>query len=609
MSVRRDRSPFLLACLVVVVFPLALAAADGVVSYQISLAEPQQHFFHLKVTGDLCREGHVRFQLPAWNALYQIRDFAQFVREFHAQDGSGQALPTEKVDKQTWNVSCGEGSRLQVTYKIFWNENSPYGSQLDHRHAFINFAEVLMYLPDERQRPMTVEFDDMPAGWRIGSALGFEGSPPRSPPLKYDVVVDNPVEVGMFDDWEFAADGVRYRLIVDAEPHSYSRDKMTRALQAIVQTETTIFRERPFQSYTFLFHFLPEFVSSLPSFGATGGMEHASSTAIHISAEAMREDSLAFAGTAAHEFFHVWNVKRIRPQQLEPVDYTRENYTRALWFAEGGTTAYGMYTMLRAGLWDRKQFYRQLADLIGELDERPARRWKTVEEASLEAWLEKYPFYRRSDWSYSYYTKGAIVTMLLDLAIRDATDNHRSMDDVMRYLNEQFAHQGRFYDDRRDLPAAVAAVVGRPLDDFFHRFVSGTDEIPYDRFLRVAGIQLGREEKTRGWLGLELFREPSGLFLVAEVEPNSPADRAGILEGDIAVSLEGERVGRDFERKVRRLRPGRSVLLRFRRGAEEREIKLVVGGRAEQVVRLEEMRDADARARRLREGWLTGHTD
>lgn len=601
MKIRRlDGFVLVFVCLVSLAAKPASAAGDTI-SYRISLAQPQQHLFHVRVAGDVCRNGRARFELPAWNALYQIRDFAQYVGEFGVRDGSGQALAVEKVDKQSWEVTCSAGTPVEARYDIFWNESSPHGSQLDHRHAFINFADILMYLPAERQRAVSVEFEDVPAGWRMGTALEPGNSAGRFRAPSYDELVDSPVEVGEFDEWEFQLDGARYRVIVHADNRVYSREKMTRALEAIVRTETVLMRDRPFPSFTFIFHFLPD--------GVGGGMEHAYSTAIHISPEWMRDDALAFAGTAAHEFFHLWNVKRIRPQQLEPVDYSRENYTRALWFAEGGTSAYGFYTMLRSGLWDRKQFYRELGDLIGELAERPARRWKTLEEASLEAWLEKYRFYRRPDRSFSYYTRGAIVTVLLDLAIRDATDNRRSMDDVMRYLNEQFARQGRFYDDRRDIPAAVATIAGRNLDDFFRRFVSGSDEIPYDEFFRLVGLELRREEKTRGWLGLVVFRDASGLMVVDEVEPNAAADRAGLREGDILVSMDGERVGRDFDRKVRRLSPGRTVRLRFRRDEEEREVKMTVGGRAEATFRLEEKPDADARARRLREGWLAGRTD
>lgn len=587
-------------CVLVLLAACFAAEAQEVVAYHVSLAQPQQHLFGVEISTTACRNGHLVLELPAWNALYQIRDFAQYVREFHAQDAAGQPLPAEKTDKQTWDVSCQAGALVHAGYRIFWNESSPFSSQLDHRHAFINFADILMYLPEHRELPVTVEFDDVPSGWRLGGVLSVSAPRGRLEARSYDQLADTPVELGTFDEWDFDVDSITFRVIVHGNRRSYSREKMTQALQAIIRADFEMLGT-PFKGYVFLFHFLPD--------GGTGGMEHAYSTAIHLSEQSMRDDPLAFARTAAHEFFHAWNVKRIRPQQLEPVDYTREDYTRALWFAEGGTTAYEMYTMVRAGLYNRQQFYESLAEKIQELEERPARRWKSLEESSLEAWLEKYPFYRRPEQSFSYYTKGAIVTILLDLAIRETSDNHRSLDDVLRHLNENFAHQHRFYDDRRDLPAAAAAVAGRDFGDFFRRFVSGTDEIPYDEFLRIVGLRLRREMETRGWLGLEVFRGVGGEMVVVGVEPNSPADRAGVVEGDLLVVLDGERVGRNFDRKVRRLSVGRTVSLRLRRGEEERELKLVVGARPAARIRIEEMPEADARARRLREAWLQGRTD
>src|SRR3984885_11791040 len=180
---------------------------------------------------------------------------------------------------------------------------------------------------------------------------------------------------------------------------------------------------------------------------------------------------------AAHEFFHAGNVKRIRPQTLDPVDFTKEQYTRALWFAEGVTSTYAAYTLERSDLWPKEKFYADLAAQISELDSRPARLWQSVEESSLDAWLEKYDDYRRADRSISYYNKGEIDGMLLDLAIRDTTDNHKSLDDVMRTMNEQFAKQDRFYDDSASVRAVSEQIAGGKFDDFFARYVSGTDEI------------------------------------------------------------------------------------------------------------------------------------
>jgi predicted metalloprotease with PDZ domain len=245
-------------------------------------------------------------------------------------------------------------------------------------------------------------------------------------------------------------------------------------------------REVPFEEYVFFYHFNPD------SMG--GGMEHANSTAI----DSSRPPAV---GVTAHEFFHLWNVKRIRPVSLERgcpegcadgrgPDYSRENWTRSLWLAEGVTSTYGAFTLVRTGLWTRQQFYKDLAGEIAELESRPARQWQSVEQASLDAWLEKYARYQQPEYSISYYNKGQILGVLLDILIRDATDNRASLDDVLRYLNREFAHRGRFYDEQRDIRAAVEKIAGRDFGDFFARYVAGTDPLPYDEILGRAGLQL-----------------------------------------------------------------------------------------------------------------------
>ena len=214
-------------------------------------------------------------------------------------------------------------------------------------------------------------------------------------------------------------------------------------------------------------------------------MEHANCTAI---SAATTKGALE---VAAHEFFHVWNVKRIRPQTLEPVDYSREQYTRALWFAEGVTSTYGSYALLRSGISTRGEFYADLAEQINELQSRPARLWQSVEQSSLDAWLEKYDFYSRPDISISYYNKGQILGDLLDLTIRDETDNRRSLDDVLRRMSAEYALRGKFYDDSMGVRRVAEEVAGRDLGEFFSRNVAGVAELPFDKLLAVAGIVLG----------------------------------------------------------------------------------------------------------------------
>jgi predicted metalloprotease with PDZ domain len=265
-------------------------------------------------------------------------------------------------------------------------------------------------------------------------------------------------------------------------------------------------------------------------------MEHSNSTAIAV------DSGGAVASVSAHEFFHLWNVKRIRPQSLEPVDRTREMFSRALWFAEGVTNTYASYALVRTGLWSKAEFFDDLGDEITRLESRPARRWQSAEESSLTTWFDKYALYDQSEFSISYYNKGQILGVGLDLVIRDATDNRASLDDVMRRLNEQFARRGRFYPDSQGVRMAAEAVIrqfrpdsGAELSELFRRYVAGTDDLPYAEWLSIAGLALKVSGERREVVELpqpsERQRRILSSLLSGQAASSSVAPAAGRLSG------------------------------------------------------------------------------
>lgn len=477
--------------------------ASATIEYRVSLAQPDQHLFRVTMTVPDAREELI-VAMPAWNALYQIRDFAHRVQNVHGHAEDNLPVSVIKLDKQTWRIfrPAPDGSagaqagkqkslgRVQIEYAVFWDDPGPFSSQLNSSHAFLNLATVLFYVPNRRGEGALLEFTGAPSGWGAATALKPGKNSFSFRAASYDALVDAPVELGAFEESRFEVAGARIRVVVHAPSASrmllrdgadWDRNALGEAVRRIVAYEVGLMREAPFDEFLFIYHF---------GMGGGGGMEHAFSAAIDLGARASP------AGVTAHEFFHLWNVKRIRPRSLEPVDYSQEQWTRALWFAEGVTNTYGSYTMVRSGLWSPRQFYDDLAGQIGTLESRPAHLWQSAEESSLDAWFEKYPPYRRPDLSVSYYNKGQILGVLLDILIRDATDNHRSLDDVLRHLNEQFAHQGRFYDDSADIRAAVEKIAGRDFGEFFARYVAGTDSLPYREILALAGLELSMDGRT-----------------------------------------------------------------------------------------------------------------
>lgn len=469
------------AVLLIALFAFA-RPAGAEIKYRVSLAQPENHSFQVTVNVPAAKTDVV-VAMPAWDALYQIRDFAYRVHSLVVLDANGASRIPAELDKQTWLLCrCASmkdrPSSITFQYSVDWNDPGPFDSQLNEHHAFLNLAEVLMYEPDRRSEPVEVQFEDLPADWKLIAELHPGPDPDSFVAPNYDALVDEPVEAGTFEEFDCDEDGAHFRVAIDGK--GYDRDRLQDYLQRITGYELRLMGGPPFHEYTFLLH-----LGSVSEAGG-GGMEHANSTAI----SAQSWDGLK--DLCAHEFFHAWNVKRIRPRTFEPIDYAKEQYTRSLWFAEGVTSTYASYTLVRAGLWSKAEFYNDLASQITELQSRPARKWQSVEDSSLDAWLEKYPAYNDPDRSISYYGKGQILGVLLDLAIRDATDNRKSLDDVMRWMNDTYARNGRFYDGDAAIRAAVERVTGKDFGDFFRRYVAGVDEIPYDNFLVVAGLELKR---------------------------------------------------------------------------------------------------------------------
>jgi predicted metalloprotease with PDZ domain len=311
---------------------------------------------------------------------------------------------------------------------------------------------------------------------------------------------------------------------------------------------------------------------------------------------------------AAHEFFHLWNVKRIRPTTLEPVDYTKEQYTRALWFAEGVTSTYGAYTLVRTGIWNKDRFYEDLGEQISELESRPADHWQSAEESSLDAWLEKYSLYNGPDYSVSYYTKGQVLGDLLDILIRDRTNNEKSLDDVLRGLNTDFAKQGKTYRDSLDIRLEAEKVVGGSFEAFFRDYVAAAQPLPYQQTLALAGLELRTVEQKRAVLGFTPDRESGGTVTVRAVDDASPAAEAGLRPGDVILNWNGSDVPRSLGRWVRERQPGEIVKVRIRRDEREQTLQFKLGEEKEVLYQVSEDSHAADKAKRIREGLLHGIT-
>jgi predicted metalloprotease with PDZ domain len=476
----------------------AKPAARYDVTYHVTMPDPASHLFELDLDIDRVDVDTLRLQLPVWSpGRYARMDFARNVQDFTAE-ADGRKLGWDKESGSLWRVVTGGAHRVSVRYRVFANNLSGTFSVLDTLHANWNGASLFMYVEGHKPDPVRLVVTP-PAGWHVinGASLALDQLEFTFP--TYDHLVDTPTEVAPSIDVDtFRVDGRLVRVAVHHNgPQRGLRERFVDDVRRIVATENRVVAPPPLETYTFLFNI---------GFPGGDGMEHLTSTQI-ISAPAWAEDDTLLSGieTAAHEYFHTWNVKRIRPAALGPFDYTREQYQPSLWVAEGWTQYYGEMTLHRAGIIGKGALYERLASMIRYNSEMPGRKEMSARMASLHA-----PFWdggaipmqtNRQNTVISYYTKGEALAMLLDLKIRAATGGMRSLDDVLRLLKERtwdapsatYYLQGRGYTEA-DVERAASDVIGADLHDWFERYVGGVEELPWQETLTPAGLQLTVQE-------------------------------------------------------------------------------------------------------------------
>ncbi|MFI5235541.1 MAG: M61 family metallopeptidase [Gemmatimonadales bacterium] len=471
-------------------------AARYDIRYTFRSAEPATHFGDVTVTVGRRDRDLVQFQLPAWYpGRYAIYNFAANVQEVWAKCGDA-TVPAPKTDKTTWLVQCIRTKPITFGYRVWWNDLNGSFSQIDSTHINLNPGNSFVYVVGRKSDPVTVTYAG-PDGWRIINGQPGEGPMYRFP--NYDIFIDNPTEISnAFTVDSFIVGQVTYRVMLhtDKDPGDF-RLRLVHDIQRIVTAEAALWGDPPIPQYTFLVHFLQ---------GNGGdGMEHTSSTQISlpVSLASLTDTSqyLNALGVFGHEFFHTWNMKRLRARELGPWDYTRETPTRTLWIGEGVTNYYGVRMMLRSGVWDTARYVKRVAQAVTQLQSSPGRLLMTAEQSSEAAWFfDAVPLRQKTNLrntTISYYNKGELLGWLLDLDIRARTHGQKSLDDVMRLMwkrfwlgkSDSYYLQGHGYSDA-DFLQAVNDVSGSNHAEFFRRYVSGLDELPYDSVLAGVGLKL-----------------------------------------------------------------------------------------------------------------------
>jgi predicted metalloprotease with PDZ domain len=550
---------------------------------------------------------------------YMIRDFARHVYGLKITDRQGRPLGVERLDKQRWSVTTG-GHAFIVEYRVFAFETSVRTSFLDDSHAYWNGSSLFFAVDGAQARRCRVDVV-APRGWRVSTALpsaGGAGARERPSFLAsgYEELADSPFEIGTHELFKFRSERTSFELALYGRTNADPR-RLVDILRRVVRATAAIFGGFPFDRYLFIVHALPV---------GSGGLEHKASVTMDITGLSFEDEKgyQRFADLAAHEFFHAWNVKRLRDPVLGRIDYTRENYTRMLWFHEGFTDYLANIIILRAGITDEPDFWRWIAEDWPKYATRPGRRETPLAELSFEAWIKLYkPAENHVNRSVSYYEKGLWVGMALDLELRLANDRRRGLPELFRDLWDRAGRQEADVTEA-DVRAAAHAIAGRSLDRFFDKYIHGTDELPLPALLRQAGLKVDfarpwtpesgekdpvKRARTRGWSGASVQAQShlvgSERAIVKNVLPDSPAATAGLTFGDEIVAIGGDRVNAgNFSRRLADHAPGQAVTVTYFRRDQLRQARFTIAVSPERTLKIEPAPHPAARALAVRKAWL-----
>lgn len=594
------------------------ANAHPEIRYELRLADPAAHLLEVTLDVSDLPDAPLTVSLPAWiPGSYMIRDYARHIIEIHADDGR-RRVGLERVDKHRWRARP-RGGRLRLRYRVYAWDLSVRGAHFDDSHAFVNGTCVFLRVDGHEAAPCHVSLEP-PAhatDWRVATTLTPDGAPRWGfggyRASSYDELIDHPVEMGTFETARFEVAGVPHDLVVTGR-HDGDLARLADDLGRICAKQARLFEPRrlrpPFEHYLFLLTLVGD---------GYGGLEHRSSTALIASRGDMPRAGLGspdagyrrLLGLASHEYFHVWNVKRIKPAAFAPYRLDAESFTRLLWVFEGFTSYYDDLMVRRAGAIDQAAYFGLVGQTLSRVLAGPGRKLQSIAESSFDAWTK---FYRQDENApnaiVSYYTKGGLVAMALDLSIRARTEGRRSLDDVMRLMWQRY---GRDFDSvglgvaEDAMPGLIEEATGVALAREIRQWAEGTIDPPLAALLATHGVRLTLKPAVEGhaWLGLRTA-ERNGHVAITAVIHGEPGHAAGLSAGDVLVALDGLRIDRaaTLDAFLARRRAGDRLRVHAFRGDVLREFEIVAQDPPRTLAAIESDPRATPLALRLRDRWL-----
>lgn len=592
---------------IIIVFMATKLNAQNKIAFEVSFSEPQAHYADVEMEVSGIKSAYIDLKMPVWTpGSYLIREFAKNVESFKAYNASGAELPVEKINKNTWRIGSKNTEKIRVSYRVYSFEISVRTSFVDESHAFLSPTGIFMYPDGQIKAPSEITIKPYKSWTKISTGLEKLASKPNTfIATDFDILYDSPIEVGNQDIFEFEAAGVRHEVAMYGEGN-YDKDVLKRDMAKIVVEQTKTFGVNPNKRYVFIVH-------NFNSGG--GGLEHLNSTVLGASRNSYNTEAglLRFLGLVSHEYFHLWNVKRLRPIALGPFDYDQENYTTNLWIAEGFTAYYQDVYTQRAGLQSTERYLMNLAGTISSVENQPGNRIDPVSQSSFDAWIKQYrPNENSANSTISYYSKGALIGLIMDLEMIHSTGAKAGLDEVMKAMyDEYYTKKGRGYTDA-EFRSMLEKVSGKSFEDIYSDYVNGVKTIDYHKYLGYAGLTLVDDAATgkEAYLGAVTVLK-DGKIMVTNISRQSPAWIAGLNVNDEILAIDNYRINNvadprlsEVDKFISGRKAGDKIKITLSRDGMIREVEVLLSRNPNRKFRIASLPQPTAEQLAVRKRWL-----
>ena len=503
------------------------------VDYELSMENPNSHYFEVQMNVSDVKGKCLSIKMPVWApGSYLVREFAKSVNLVKAKDSKGNELEVKKDNKNTWCVITNGAKNITVNYEVYAFELSVRTSFLDDAHGYVNGTSMFMYVDGEKSEGGKLSIKPHSSFNKISTALKRNGNVFTY--TDYDELVDSPIEIGNQKEFTFTAAGVKHTIAMFGEGN-YDIERLKVDMAKVVEAETKVFNDNPNKEYLFIIHNLTV---------GSGGLEHKNSTTLEVERWTYNEDNyLGFISLVAHEYFHLWNVKRLRPKALGPFDYDNENYTDLLWVMEGFTSYYDELILRRAGFYTQDEYLNRLIGTINYVENQPGNKVQPVAHSSYDAWIKAYRHTENSmNIGISYYSKGQILAAMLDLHIINKFNGEKSLDDFMQKLYTDFYKKSDVGFTEAEFQTTLETFIGEDMNWFIKNYVYDTETVDYKRFFDGIGVNIYNSTPGfEAFLGIRT-RNSNGKLKVTSVFKGSAAESQGLSVNDELIAVNGFRV-------------------------------------------------------------------